>query len=732
MIKSILASIFILFFTAVLHAQDKALTGGMKISKSTKIKKGIYKIDALAEMEEAVIIVEGDNITIDFNNAELKGSNTTKRPDEFSGVAILVRNCKNVTIKNLVAKGYKVALRAMNVEKLTLENCDFSYNYRQHLNSSQEKEDISDWMSYHHNEKDEWFRYGAAMYLRNCNFATIKNCKVTGGQNALMMMECNDGLIVNNDFSFNSGIGIGMYRSSNNRIIYNRIIFNVRGYSHEVYNRGQDSAGILVYEQSSNNLFYKNNVTHGGDGFFLWAGQTTMDSGEGGCNNNLVYGNDFSYAPTNGIEATFSSNSFYSNIINECDYGIWGGYSYHTTIRNSKIKNNRIGIAIEHGQDNNIWMNVFENNRIGIKLWANKIEPSDWGYPKKRDTRSWHYEIANNFFIKNGKTFNISATDSLLLAENYVDTDEVSLLLKDSTFKHWGVVYNNDTTAIPFLEGDMIRWPGSILKAGKPLIIPDSTYAGRKNIMITEWGPYDFNSPIIWNTNPTDTSDIMKFDLLGPKGKWHIKNFRGVQNISANKGEFPASITAQKIKGERTDIFIELEYNGSAITTPFGDKIAAGTPFTFSFKKFFQPINWDVMFYPLDTAHYNPIRSGNLFSLTERKAPFKTEKVNKLDYAWWGGIKEADITYPQFITVAAGTAEFPKRDYELSVTWDDAIRVYVDEKLVIDEWNPSLYTFDESPHKMVRLSLGGTHQFRVEHIELGGFATLSLKLKPVE
>ena len=167
---------------------------------------------------------------------------------------------------------------AIGVENLTLDNCDFSYNYRQHLNSTQEKEDISDWMSYHQNEKDEWLRYGAAMYLRDCNFLTIKNCKVTGGQNALMMTECNDGMIYNNDFSFNSGIGIGMYRSSRNKIMYNRIIFNVRGYSHGVYNRGQDSAGILVYEQSSNNLFYKNNVTHGGDGFFLWAGQTTMDS----------------------------------------------------------------------------------------------------------------------------------------------------------------------------------------------------------------------------------------------------------------------------------------------------------------------------------------------------------------------------------------------------------------------------------------------------------------------
>src|SRR5687768_18079716 len=32
--------------------------------------------------------------------------------------------------------------------------------------------------------------------------------------------------------------------------------------------RGQDSAGILCFEQSSDNLFAENSATHGGDGFF--------------------------------------------------------------------------------------------------------------------------------------------------------------------------------------------------------------------------------------------------------------------------------------------------------------------------------------------------------------------------------------------------------------------------------------------------------------------------------
>ena len=107
--------------------------------------------------------------------------------------------------------------------------------------------------------------------------------------------------------------------------------------------------------------------------------------------------------------------------------------------------------------------------------------------------------------------------------------------------------------------------------------------------------------------------------------------------------------------------------------------------------------------------------------------PFKIENVNKLDYAWWDGIKMPEQQYTQFLTVAEGLANFPKGAYELSITWDDAVRVFVDGKKIVDEWNPSLYKFDESPNRKVRLFLGGIHNIRVEHVELRGFATLSLK-----
>ncbi|MCZ2459199.1 MAG: right-handed parallel beta-helix repeat-containing protein [Chitinophagales bacterium] len=723
--KSLISIILLFVFFHYSEAQHK-IRSGMVVNYSIKIKKSVYRIDAKSDWDHPVILVEGNDITIDFNNATLAGSNSMKNADEFFGVAILIRNSRNITIKNLKAKGYKVALLARNVENITIQNCDFSYNYRQHLNSTQEKEDISDWQSYHHNEKDEWLRYGAAIYLRQCDNAVIAECKVTGGQNGLMMTECNDGMIYNNDFSFNSGIGIGMYHSSRNKVMYNRLIFNVRGYSDGVYNRGQDSAGILVYEQSNNNLFYKNNVTHGGDGFFLWAGQTTMDTGKGGCNDNVIISNDFSYAPTNGVELTFSRNSIIDNRIYECDHGIWGGYSYESVINSNKFRDNRIAIAIEHGQQNEITYNIFYRDKEAVRLWGNKEEPSDWGYPKFRDTRSRDYTIVSNSINKVPLVFNFSQTNDMNIFNNsFIDCGQI--YKTDALVNGLDTVYNEEIaeklSADKNFDIPVVKNPADPFKGA-------AAWAGRKNILITEWGPYDFRSPVIWNTNPVDTGGIMKFDLLGPRGKWKIKSFRGVDSISSLSGEFPASVTAKKIASNRTDIFIEVEYKGSEVTTPLGEKIKAGKKYLFSYRKFFQPMNWQVSWYGFDSSS-NPFKTGRLFPQGVTPKPFRSEKVNKLDYAWWGGLKGEDgQQHTQFITVAESNVNMPKDEYELGVTWDDATRIYLDGKLIFNEWNPSEYNFDESPHKIIRLQLNGNHHFRVEHVELGGFATLSLKFQP--
>lgn len=416
------------------------------ITKSIKFKPGVV----LSPIEredgtDAALVIRGKNLVVDFNGLVLRGSPETTAPNLRKGTGIRVEG-ENITLKNLKVHGYKVAVMAKGVKGLQVLNSDFSYNWKQKLLSTLEKEDGADWMSFHRNEKDEWLRFGAGLYLRDCDGAVIKGVTIKGGQCGLMITETDGAKILGNDFSFLSAVGLGMYQSSGNLIQQNKIDWCVRGYSHGKWNRGQDSTGILIYEQSHKNTFAYNSVTHGGDGFFLWAGQTTMDTGKGGCNDNLLIGNDFSHAPTNGIEATFSRNAFVNNLVLECWHGGWLGYSYESLVLGNMFGLNAEAIAWEHGQNSIIKSNVFHRDNQGIVLWQKKSEDPNWGYPKFRDTSSKNNRIEKNTF------FGIPQ-----YALNLRNTKGVSVL--DSVFNSNGRLLSIDADAQP------VVWKNSLVKA---------------------------------------------------------------------------------------------------------------------------------------------------------------------------------------------------------------------------------------------------------------------------
>ncbi len=694
------------------------LKRGMIITASVQVKAATYQLNGYDSLNRPVILIRGNNITVDFNKAFLQGSTDKQLPNEFYGLAILIKG-NNITIKNARVSGFKVAVMAEGCKNLKIENSDFSYNYRQQLQSSLTHEDVSDWMSYHHNENDEWLRYGAGIYLKDCSKTIISNNIITGGQCALMMVRSNDGMINDNDFSFNSALGIGMYRSSRNNILHNKLDFNVRGYSHGYYNRGQDSAGILVFEQCNDNVFAWNSVTHGGDGFFLWAGQTTMDTGEGGCNNNYVYKNDFSYAPTNGVEITFSKNNILENIIKECDHGVWGGYSWQTSINGNIFEKNRIGIAIEHGQNNGISNNTFEGNKVAaIKLWARKTQPSDWGYANKRNTRSMRYSFWGNSFKDESIAYDLTLTRDLTLSKSKYENVKTPIK-KDSSVEGIRIDPDNlmDTTeVIP-----------EIINTWKQRSIPATTFKkGRDQMRITEWGPYDYRYPIIF-LKKIDSNNIYHFDVLGPKGKWKIKNSKDVQRISINEGTFPAEIDAQK---NGNDLQINLEYVGDEFTDKFGKRQAANKTYNFSYRDFQPEINWAVNWYKWDIAH-DPNKNYELFKTVYNNSPVKSEQVKNIDYTWWGEIGKK-LPADSFATVATGTVVVENGMYNLSVTADDMVKVFVDNKLVIDFWDVSKYKYDEDTHHNAAVKLNGKHTIRIEQAENGGYATLIFKIIPLK
>src|SRR5437870_2183717 len=325
-----------------------ALHSGQVITRSARVLRRTYRISG--------VVIRGDNITVDFAGATLQGT--------LADTAIRIDGGKNVRIIQARARGYKVGILARGTRNLTLEDNDLSYNWKPRLFSLVEHESLVDWLSFHHNEKDEWLRFGAAIYLQDVKGAEVRNNVVIGGMNGLLLVRSNGVTIRDNNFSFNSGLGIGLYRSSDDTIIHNEVDYNVRGYSHRFFTRGQDSADLLLFEQSSRNVVALNSLTHGGDGVFLWAGQTTMDSGTGGANDNLINENDVSYATANGVEATFSRNTITNNRAWGNEYGVWGGYSFETQIVGNDFTNNRFGVAIEHGRDNVISGNRFLHDSV--------------------------------------------------------------------------------------------------------------------------------------------------------------------------------------------------------------------------------------------------------------------------------------------------------------------------------------------------------------------------------
>jgi parallel beta-helix repeat protein len=706
-------------YTISLAGTPIELKSNMVIRTSVQIRKGIYQLNASDSLSAPLIRIEGNNITVDFNKAILHGSNNKQLPNQFYGLAILVKG-NNITIKNAIVNGYKVAIMAQGCKNLRIEYSDFSYNYRQHLQSTWQGEDLSDWMSYHHNEHDEWLRYGAGIYLKDCNKSVIQNNTITGGQCALMMMRCNDGIITNNNFSFNSGLGIGMYRSNRNNILHNQLDFNVRGYSHGIYNRGQDSAGILVFEQCSNNIFAYNSVTHGGDGFFLWAGQSTMDDGKGGCNDNYLIKNNFSYAPTNGVEVTFSKNIIHDNIINECDHGIWGGYSWETSIKGNQINKNRIGIAIEHGQNINISNNSFEENKVAaIKLWARKTQPSDWGYAKARDTRSNKYDLWQNKFSNENIALDATLTNNIVLYKNAYDKVK-TVFKKDSSVEN---IVTEPATVL-----DTVAKNIAILETWKDKNFPVLTSpSGKSQIRITEWGPYDFKYPVLFLKN-IDSSHRYHLDVLGPKGgQWRLISSKDIRYYKQTEGSFPAEIIAEKT-GD--DVMVNMEYNGEGFTDQFGKTIVLHQPYPFSFREYTPAITWNVNWYSWDAAHDPNKDYKNFSSFISNSIAVKTENTPALNYTWWGEIGK-QLPADSFATVATTTINVKKGMYDIGVTADDLVKVFVDGKLVIDFWDAAKYVNDEDAHHNAYVALDGIHTIKVEQVENSGYATLIFSLKPL-
>lgn len=671
-----------------------------------------------------VIHVTRPGISIDFSGASLRGAPEDAAPDTYSGTGVRIDDVAGVTLKRLDASGFKVAVWATRADGLTIEDAHLVDNFRQRLGSTPEKEDATDWLSPHSNDDHEWMKnYGASIYVERSGNVTMRRITVREAQNGIVLDRVNASKVYDCDASFLSGWGLAMWRSSRNMVSRNAFDFCIRGYSHKIYNRGQDSAGILVFEQCNDNVFIENSCTHGGDGIFGFGGSESLEKEERtGCNGNRFVRNDLSYAAAHGWEMTFSfdnvvlDNRFVENAI--C--GIWGGYSQDTWISSNRFEGNgdmaygleRGGINIEHGYRNRIIRNRFKNNACGIHLWNDADE----------------HLMKHKWMAANHK-----GCDENLLYRNRFTNDKIAVQLRaaKNTYYVRGYVHNVETEIHKDDESELIESSESgpnvpnlkLEGLGDSKPVGDRpSLRGRHNIIMGTWGPWDHSTPLVRLADRKPNQHVWDLFTLthdarfeAPEGPFEVKLVAPPQDPPRPAGALlRVTATEPGIHTYRIPVTI-----GAFATTVTGTILSS---------------EWKLRAFAFKT---DPREDLDGWLAEAKGAPTASAKRLRLTFGHGGpsalglsdAITKAAIPGDRFGVIASTTLELTPGTWIIKSKSDDGIRVKVDGKVVIDDWTHH----GTRPHtaKLVIEKQRKT-SIDVMYFELDGYATLSVDVEKRE
>lgn len=659
-------------------------------------------------LDNGPIQILGDGITIDFGEALIRSKIADGPPDEFEGIGLLVDGRKNVKIVGGRWRGFRCAILVRNCENVTIDGADVSGNFRQRLRSTPENEDLADWLRPHNNDQQEWRkRYGAGICIERSKGCIVRECVGRSQQNGLILDRATNCRVLDNDFSFNSGWGIALWRSTDNLLSQNKCDWCVRGYSHGVYARGQDSAGILLFEQSSRNIVWRNSATHSGDGFFLYAGDETLKrTGLGGSNDNLVAYNDFSHAVANSIEATFSTrNRFIGNLCEDSNYGIWAGYSYSCLFEGNSLSGNRIaGIAIEHGRDHRIVLNTFQNNARGIQLWWDDDKDLlATVFGQKHDCLSQSYLIASNFF------------DGDKIAYEFRDSTKISILGDHLDDVGRGIVKignKNEVTvgdAVPEdLHGTKIE---EQFPKHRDVFLPGDHPRGMSEIRMSEWGPMEPSKASLWPAIAYGWGSV----------KVRASSWGDVVFVQCESPNVTSTIASEGF-WLRTEMDGLIPYRGVATVQRRNERALGSLVATALLRKELKfagvliGATWDVRHWQT-TA--DPRKS---WAVPDDALRVRTRRPQ---FMW--GDKGPGGWKDNFATHARTKINLPAGRYQLRTASDDGVRLILDGKTVIEDWThhaPRVHTFEVELKK-------GVHMFVLEHFELDGWAELRFDLRPL-
>ncbi|MBU6402972.1 MAG: right-handed parallel beta-helix repeat-containing protein, partial [Verrucomicrobia bacterium] len=199
------------------------------------------------------LVVRANFVTIDGQGATLVGPGTIGDPKslESAGVGIRLEGVTGVTLKNIRVRGFATGLQLRAVEAAMVTDCDFSDNYD--------------------NPQFGWGELPSrgGIVGQEVRRSVIRRNRANRVWDGLVLTDSTDNLVTDNDFSHCSNTCAKLWHASRNQFLQNSLAYGLRIDRAKGEVHARDSTGVLIETGSNDNYWYRNNITHGGDGLFI-------------------------------------------------------------------------------------------------------------------------------------------------------------------------------------------------------------------------------------------------------------------------------------------------------------------------------------------------------------------------------------------------------------------------------------------------------------------------------
>lgn len=241
---------FSIFFSCKKNTTNIHLEKSLTISESVTVLTDTFKIDG--SIDHPAIIIEGENIVVDFQGATLIGSNDKTVPNELYGIGILIKG-KNIKIKNLNLQGYYLGILATHADDLKITNSNLSYNFRCKNGDKNKIYECSQSVD------TKFGKIKAAGFMaKYCQKVSLENNHISHNNTGVVLGSEVTGQIYNNQIIFNLNSGVVDLGNQDLKVMHNYLSWN-RGAG---FTCSTSSRNLLIaynsMTQNTSNLFREN------------------------------------------------------------------------------------------------------------------------------------------------------------------------------------------------------------------------------------------------------------------------------------------------------------------------------------------------------------------------------------------------------------------------------------------------------------------------------------------